>query len=112
MSKPGELDLPAEDLRIVQSILARLAASRPVYVFGSRVTGRARRRSDLDLAIGGNPPMGWTLRCDLKEAFDESDLPIRVDVVDLAEATGVFRKRIEGEWLPLEVAAEQLAMGS
>ncbi|MEZ2348123.1 nucleotidyltransferase domain-containing protein [Terriglobus sp. RCC_193] len=112
MGKQGELDLTTEDFAIVRAILNQFVPSRPVFVFGSRVTGRARRRSDLDLAIGGDTPLGSSLRADLMEAFDESDLPIRVDVVDLAEARGVFRQRMESEWLPLEAAAKQLALGN
>ena len=110
MNSSGFLDLPSEDFSILQDILRAHVPERPVFIFGSRVTGRARRRSDLDIAIGGDTPLGWSLKGDLLEAFDASDLPIRVDVVDLAEATGIFRKRIESEWLSLDTAAKQLAL--
>jgi len=110
MVNSGVLDLAPNDLRIVQQILDDLVPGRPVFVFGSRVTGRARRRSDLDLAIGGESPLGRSVMADLREAFDESDLPIEVDVVDLTEATGIFRARIEDEWVPLQIAAQQLAL--
>lgn len=110
MANSGVLDLAANDLQIVMRILEDIVPGRPVFVFGSRATGRSRRRSDLDLAIGGEIPLGNRVMADLREAFDESDLPIEVDVVDLTEATGIFRMRIEGEWIPLGVAAEQLAL--
>ncbi len=110
MASPGMLDLSPEDFAIVQQILSKHIPGRPVFIFGSRVTGRARRRSDLDLVIGGDAPLGRSLTADLREAFDISDLPIEVDIVDLADATGIFRSRIESEWVPLEVAAEQLAL--
>jgi predicted nucleotidyltransferase len=110
MPSAGILDLPVNDLQIVQHILDNLAPGRPVFLFGSRVTGRARRRSDLDLAIGGETPLGRRIMADLREAFVVSDLPIEVDVVDLAETTGIFRARIESEWIPLSIAAEQLAL--
>lgn len=109
MSKPGMLDLSREDFAIVDSILHSHIPDRPVFIFGSRVTGLARRRSDLDLAVGGKTPMTLGLRADLREAFSESDLPIMVDIVDLAHATGIFRQRIESEWIPFELAAEQFA---
>ena len=112
MSTSGQLDLPREDFEMVLEILHAYVPDRPVFVFGSRVTGCARRRSDLDLAVGGPTPLGWSRKADLLQAFEESDLPIRVDVVDLAEATGIFRKRIEQEWVPLKAAAEQLASGT
>ena len=110
MASAGMLDLSPEDFQIVLRILDDHVPGRPVFVFGSRVTGRARRRSDLDLAVGGDTPLGFGLMANLREAFDESDLPIEVDVVDLHDATGIFRARIEGEWVPIERAAEQLAL--
>lgn len=95
-----EIDLQPKDLEIVQQILTSHVPGRPVYVFGSRTTGRARLASDLDLAIGG-PDLTIREHALLDEAFEESDLPMCVDVVPLAQAKGLFRKRIEREWIPL-----------
>jgi predicted nucleotidyltransferase len=100
MAEPHTLDLSQHDLEIVLAILRAHISERPVFVFGSRVTGKARRRSDLDIAVGGGP-MSMGLCADLAEAFDESDLPITVDVVELATASETFRRRIERDWLPL-----------
>ena len=101
MADRGVLDLSPSDLSIVRGILDRLVPDRPIYVFGSRANGRAGRRSDLDLAIGGEQPLTMGIRADLAEAFDESDLPIEVDVVDLASVSETFRKRIMAEWIEL-----------
>ncbi len=106
---PGVLDLSREDFCLVDEILAAWVPGRPVFIFGSRVTGSARYRSDLDLAIGGDGCLPFTTTVELKEAFSTSDLPIFVDIVDLAEVTEVFRQRIESEWIPFHVAAQQLA---
>jgi predicted nucleotidyltransferase len=95
------LDLSPSDFSIVRDILDRMVPDRPVYVFGSRANGRAGRRSDLDLAIGGDKPLAIGLRADFADAFDESDLPIEVDVVDLATVSETFRKRIMAEWIEL-----------
>ncbi len=52
MTGAARLDLPAADRRLVLTILAaNLPAGTAAWVFGSRATGRARRYSDLDLAI-------------------------------------------------------------
>jgi uncharacterized protein len=60
-----------------------------VYLFGSWARGDERQSSDVDIAVdwsGGEPvPMGILAR--LREALEESTVPYRVDVVDLAEAT-------------------------
>lgn len=47
------------------------------------MTGRARKYSDLDLAVADTRPLTWLERASLIEDFSESDLPIRVDIVDL-----------------------------
>ncbi len=93
-----------EDASIVRSILQQRIADRPVWVFGSRANGRARRRSDLDLAVGGETPLSLRLRSELADDFDQSDLPYRVDVVDLAEITPEFRERIERDFIQMQCA--------
>ncbi len=110
MSKPVTLDLSKEDFDIVDAILRAHVPGRPVFIFGSRVTGSARRRSDLDLAIGGNAPLTLNDRAELRAAFSQSDLPMMVDFIDLADAKGIFRKRIESEWISFEAAAEQFSL--
>jgi len=102
MQAPDELGLTAEELGIVRRLLAAHVPGRPVWAFGSRTFGRARRRSDLDLAVGGDAPLLLAERAELNYAFEESDLPIEVDVVDLNEITPEFRKRIEPDFFPLQ----------
>src|SRR5207237_4443689 len=52
MTRPIYIDLPADHRRLVLNILrAHLPPSTKAWVFGSRTTGRAKRYSDLDLAI-------------------------------------------------------------
>jgi predicted nucleotidyltransferase len=100
-----KLDLAGEDLRIVAQILLARVPDRPAYVFGSRATGHARRRSDLDLAIGGTAPLTLRQRALLTDDFDESDLPIKVDVVDLNAISPEFRQRIERDFILIRDAA-------
>jgi amidophosphoribosyltransferase len=51
--------------------------------------------------VDGDEPLPLRLRSELAEDFDQSDLPYRVDVVDLASITPEFRKHIEGDFIPL-----------
>ena len=65
---------------IVSEILsARKGRIGEVKVYGSRATGRARPGSDLDLVIF--PPVSERDLTDLWVAFEESDLPIKIDLV-------------------------------
>ena len=86
------VSLSAGDRRLVRKILAaHLPPASTVWVFGSRATGRARRYSDLDLAIDAGRPLSLDEVASLAEAFSDSDLPYRVDVVDWCAIDAGFR---------------------
>ena len=66
----------------------------PVWAFGSRARGQAKPHSDLDLAIITDQPLPLSTQAALAEAFSESDLPWRVDVVDWSTTSEAFREII------------------
>lgn len=102
------LALSERHAQMIEQVLLEHVPDRPVWAFGSRTFGRARRYSDLDLAIGGDAPMDALLAYDLEEAFDKSLLPIEVDLTDLNEVDARFKLRIEPFFLPVqEPKAEQ-----
>jgi predicted nucleotidyltransferase len=88
------IDLSPRALEVVQAILERRLPDREVWVFGSRATGRARKYSDLDLAILGETPLSLASLATVADEFDESDLPFKVDVVDWALISPAFREII------------------
>jgi len=89
------VDLRPDHLEIVKRILAERVPEYQVRAFGSRARWTAKDTSDLDLVVMTDAPLGLARLADLCEAFSESDLPFRVDVLDWA-ATGVeFREIIE-----------------
>ena len=90
-----ELILNPAELTIVKEILTRLLPDREVRAFGSRVNGRPKKFSDLDLAITGSEPIPLSTMANLRDAFTNSDLPYKVDIVDLATTTPDFRLIIQ-----------------
>ncbi len=76
-------------------ILRSLVPGGEVWAFGSRATGSAKPYSDLDLALIGETPLPLDTLAALREAFSESDLPWKVDLVDWATTNATFRKLIE-----------------
>ena len=76
------IDLNPKYLETVQRILTEHAPECEVRAYGSRMTWTAKDYSDLDLAVVGSEPFSLRRMRQLKEAFEESDLPIRVDVLD------------------------------
>ena len=78
----SSVDLNPAYLEVVRRIIADHVPECEVRAFGSRATWTARDYSDLDLAVVGEGPLGWRTLSRLKEAFEASDLPMRVDVLD------------------------------
>ena len=90
----GQIDITPEERAIVLRILNDIVPDREVRVFGSRVTGKAKPFSDLDLAIMGDEPLSLEARARLQEAFSESDLLWKADVLDWALADIGFQEII------------------
>jgi type I restriction enzyme S subunit len=92
------IDVNPNHLQTIRCILAAHVPECEVRAFGSRVAGTTKKYSDLDLAVVGRRKLDSdTLRL-LREAFEESDLPFRVDVIDWAATTKSFRKVIEKKY--------------
>jgi len=95
------LDLSSEQLDEVRGILRRRVPHARVLAFGSRSTGQARRYSDLDLALAAPESLPYRVLFELEEDFSESDLPFRVDIVDLARVDEAFRQRVLSQSLEI-----------
>lgn len=103
--KPGIM-LSPRDWEEVREVLKRCVPDYEVWAFGSRVKGRAKPYSDLDLAIVSDQPLPVATMALLRESFDESDLPIKVDVVDWATTSESFRKIIKENKVVLQPRSE------
>ena len=102
-SKPEMIDLSPRHLATVKSILAEHVPECEVRAYGSRATWTARDYSDVDLAVVGKGPLDREVIADLKEAFQDSDLPMRVDVLDWHGVSEEFRDAIKAEMVVLSV---------
>jgi predicted nucleotidyltransferase len=104
------LDIRPADLATVGAILREaLGPHVRVWVFGSRAKGKARRGSDLDLAVDAGHELTLQELGQLHDAFDECDLPYTVDVVDWRAIDPRFRAAIEGDLVELDVTGEDRA---
>lgn len=72
-----------------------------VWVFGSRVEWTTHDGSDLDLAVEGDQPIDHNTMINLSIAFDDSDLPYKVDVIDLNQVSDAFRQIVDSQKVPL-----------
>ena len=86
---------------MILHILQRHLPQAQVWAFGSRVKGTARQTSDLDLCIDNHAPLPLETLAHLKDAFAESNVPYRVDVLDWYAAGAEFQNLIAKERVPL-----------
>ena len=96
------IDLAPEQLAIVQRLLAAHVPECEVRAFGSRVTGKTKPHSDLDIALLGPARLPLGRLAALREAFAESELPIRVDVIDWHAILENFRNIITAKFETLQ----------
>jgi predicted nucleotidyltransferase len=90
---------------IIRDVLrAYLPEGARAYVFGSRAHGGARPYSDLDLALEWERPLGLDVIGQIAEGLSESELPFKVDIVDLAVVEPAFRARIAGDFIPFSIS--------
>jgi len=91
------LDLRRKYLEQVRGLLRLHVPVAEVWAYGSRVSGGGHEASDLDLVVRNPGDLREETRAldDLKEAFVESNLPIRVDVMDWARIPASFHREIE-----------------
>ena len=91
------IQLPESHVHTIQRILREQVPQAQVFAFGSRVSGTPRKYSDIDLAIALPQPLGLRRLRQLKDAFEDSDLPICVDIVDWSLADPDFKAAVKAQ---------------
>lgn len=90
------IDITDQQRTLVRDLLRTHLPDTRVWAYGSRVKRSSTHRSDLDLVV-------FTTReqrdqvVELQEAFDESDLPFRVDLSAWDSMPDGFRAGIESD---------------
>lgn len=102
--KPHNLDVQPGQWRVLQAILEQYVPQYEAWAFGSRTDNTARPYSDLDIVIVTSHALPLADLAALKEAFSESDLPWKVDVLDWATISEPFREIIENHKVVLQNA--------
>ena len=90
------IQLPGAHLAVVRDILRRYLPGRQVWVFGSRAGPVPPKPfADLDLVIMDPAPLTPQQHLDLKEAFEDSALPIKVDLVSWHNLSPILKENIQ-----------------
>jgi uncharacterized protein len=71
-----------------------------VFLFGSRATGSAGERSDIDIGIEGPAPVARTALAAILDELEEAPTLYTIEVVDFARVSEKFRQIAERRtWL-------------
>lgn len=92
------INVPPRHLETIRRILAEYVGCCEVRAFGSRIMGTARDHSDLDLAVVASDKIKRRTKMLLREEFEESDLPFRVDIIDYNAVSDEFRAIIDAKF--------------
>ena len=92
-----QLNLNADYLSQIKTILKQHAPELEVWAYGSRINGNCHEASDLDLVIRNPENLQKPINnlAQLKQAFIDSNLPILVDLMDWACLPDSYREEIE-----------------
>ena len=85
--------LKKEILRIVGRYLD--LSKHKVFFFGSRVTGKANKRSDIDIGLKGSKEIPLKVMAKIREEVSNIATLYHIDVVDFSSADKDFRKIAE-----------------
>ena len=72
------VDITSEEYRTVLELLKRHLPGTTAWIYGSRVKWTSRPQSDLDIVVFATSDQAGRVGA-LREAFEESNLPFRVD---------------------------------
>ena len=90
------IDITIEQREVVLALLERHLPATTAWVYGSRAKWTARPQSDLDLVVFATPEQNNQVGA-LWEAFEESNLPFRVELFVWNTVPESFREQIEAE---------------
>lgn len=90
MAMDQAFDITPEQRESIISLLSTHLPDTEAWAYDSRVRWTSRPESDLDMVVFAKPEQARSMS-DLREAFEESNLPFRVDLFVWDEVPESFR---------------------
>lgn len=94
MSKFGIESKILHEIRKILNSVTTSKSDYAVYVFGSRAKGTHKKYSDVDLWLEATPKVTALEIASLNTLFEESEIPIKVDIVTPETCLEEYRSRI------------------
>ena len=102
MNLKPDVALSDDEWIIVRNILQTYLKDHAVWAFGSRARHTHHPYSDLDIVIIGDQALTFATMGDLRQAFQESALPWKVDLVDWHDIGIDFKQIIDAHKIRLQ----------
>jgi predicted nucleotidyltransferase len=96
------IQLDKKHYAIIGQVLKSQIEQHKIYVFGSRAKSMARKFSDLDLFLDGEP-LPYEELSKLKDAFSESDLPYFVDILQKHSLSDEMFESIKKDFVEIKL---------
>ena len=107
MTNPTSLQLSEQQKQQVIEIVRKHLSNTPsptncqLFAFGSRTQGIASSTSDLDLVVQCSEKLPLATYYAIKDDFEYSQLPFRVDFLDWHRLSESFQQQIQDKRLPI-----------
>ena len=100
------IDITTEQRETILALLEEHLPDTAAWIYGSRVKWTSRPQSDLDLVVFATPEQNSRVGA-LREAFEEGNLPFRVDLFVWDAIPETFKEQIGAEHVVLVETEEQ-----
>ncbi len=94
------IDITTEQRKTILALLKRHLPDTEAWMYGSRIKWTSNPQSDLDMVVLSTPEQAHGVSS-LREAFEDSNLPFRVDLFVWNDVPDSFRNEIEREHVVL-----------
>ena len=93
----ANLDLEEKYQDFIISAVKRFLPNVDIYIYGSRVKGKALKYSDVDIALKSDEKIPFEQLLALKAYFHDSTFPYMVDIIDLDNISEKFYSLIKDD---------------
>ena len=94
------IDLDEQYIDFIKKVFDVYLGEYKLYLFGSRAKNRAKKYSDVDLAVD-SPKLTKEIKSQIETFFETSTIPYEVDIIDLNDITDKFKNLISKDLVKL-----------
>lgn len=81
------------------TIISRYLPTCTIYLYGSRARNTQQQGSDVDIALDNGSPIAWTIIAKIRADFEETTVPLTIDLVDVHATDAAFLAVITKDWI-------------